>query len=273
MRVGTKCAALFCALILAVCCLLSNSAYANVKYNVKPGDTLWGIARTYHTTIQNIQRQNHLTSTTIRVHQPLVIPSKYTRHTPVKHKRQSLKIYHIVRGDTLWDIAVRHRMSVEQLKLINHLHSNTIYPGQKLLVDKSKIPHIVFNPHVKQAIRKGVPLNLIPVYQDAGRRYGIPWTVLAAIHHIETNFSTGYLVSPCGALGPMQFMPSTFRVYGVTAPGRKGRPDINNVYDAIYTAAHMLQENGYNRNPFRALYAYNHSGYYVQCVQSYAQGM
>jgi len=116
-------------------------------------------------------------------------------------------------------------------------------------------------------------VKLIPVYQAAGRAYGIPWTVLAAIHHQETDYGMGYVMNPSGTEGPMQFLPATFRSYGVTAPGQHGLPDINNVYDAIYTCAHMLAENRYRENPMAALYAYNHSLSYVRAVEQTAQSL
>ncbi len=69
----------------------------------------------------------------------------------------------------------------------------------------------------------------------------------------------------------MQFMPSTFRQYGVTAPECHGKPSINNVYDAIYTAAHMLAQDGYAQNPIEAIYEYNHSMSYVDSVEALAR--
>ena len=56
-----------------------------------------------------------------------------------------------------------------------------------------------------------IPEQYIPVYQEAAETYGIPWTLFAAHHRIETRFSTmDPLLSPVGAEGHMQFMPCTF---------------------------------------------------------------
>lgn len=66
-----------------------------------------------------------------------------------------------------------------------------------------------------------IPEEYIPIYKEAAEVYGIPWTLLAAHHRIETRFSTmDPLLSPVGAEGHMQFMPCTF--VGWTYPGCSG---------------------------------------------------
>lgn len=147
-------------------------------------------------------------------------------------------------------------------------------PGQKLAVyqplknPRQSMNSTYFNINHNTVNKAGIPIQLIPVYQAAGKTYGIPWMALAAIHRIETDFSTQPLVSAAGAEGPMQFMPSTFARYAVTAPECHGEPNINNVYDAIYTTAHMLAAAGYAKNPVEALYQYNHSMLYVESVRT-----
>ncbi|MFD1675627.1 NlpC/P60 family protein [Alicyclobacillus fodiniaquatilis] len=126
------------------------------------------------------------------------------------------------------------------------------------------------SPNVDGAIP--VPKALIPVYEAAGQKYNVTWTVLAAIHYVETNFSMGDSpTSSKGAEGPMQFEPSTFAEYGVTAPGQSCSPNIQNLYDAIYTAAHYLSANGFAQNPDQAIFQYNHAGWYVEEVMSDAR--
>ena len=142
-----------------------------------------------------------------------------------------------------------------------------------------------------------IPEEYIPVYKEAAEAYGIPWTLLAAHHRIETRFSTmDPLLSPVGAEGHMQFMPCTF--VGWTYPGCSGlgkgeipekdktNPAIIKEYggygvdgngdgiadpydieDAIYSAANYLSISGAADGDLeKAIFNYNHSEKYVQDV-------
>src|SRR6185436_9399087 len=64
-----------------------------------------------------------------------------------------------------------------------------------------------------------IPPFLLPIYQAAGIQYSVPWQVLAAINEIETDYGRNLSVSSAGALGWMQFMPSSWAMYGVDANG------------------------------------------------------
>jgi cell wall-associated NlpC family hydrolase len=106
------------------------------------------------------------------------------------------------------------------------------------------------------------PKRLVPIYKAAARRYGVPWTVLAAINAIETDYGRDTQVSSAGAIGWMQFMPATWRKYGVDADGT-GAADPDNARDAIFAAARLLAANGGSKHLRRAVFAYNHAGWYV----------
>ncbi len=88
-----------------------------------------------------------------------------------------------------------------------------------------------------------IPPFLLPIYQACGTQYGIPWQVLASINRIETAFGTNLNVSSAGARGWMQFMPATWRAYGVDA-NSDGRRDPYNPVDAICAAARYLRASG-----------------------------
>jgi hypothetical protein len=110
-----------------------------------------------------------------------------------------------------------------------------------------------------------VPPFLLSIYQAAGIEYGVRWEVLAAINEIETDYGRNLNVSSAGALGWMQFMPSTWQMYGTDA-NKDGRKDPYNPVDAIFAAARYLQAAGYEQDVRRAIFAYNHADWYVDSV-------
>jgi hypothetical protein len=110
-----------------------------------------------------------------------------------------------------------------------------------------------------------VPIFLLPIYQAAGIQYGIRWEVLAAINEIETDYGRNLNVSSAGAVGWMQFMPSTWKMYGVDA-NKDGRKDPFNPVDAIFASARYLRAAGGDQDIQKAVFAYNHAGWYVDSV-------
>jgi hypothetical protein len=110
-----------------------------------------------------------------------------------------------------------------------------------------------------------IPPFLLPIYQAAGIEYDVPWQVLAAINEIETDYGRNLSVSSAGAVGWMQFMPETWKKYGVDATG-SGYADPYNPVDAIFAAARYLHAAGASKNISNAIFSYNHAGWYVQSV-------
>jgi hypothetical protein len=101
-------------------------------------------------------------------------------------------------------------------------------------------------------------------YAEAQSLTGVHWTYLAAINLVETRMGRIRGASPAGARGPMQFMPSTWAMYGAGG-------DINNPRDAILAAARLLRANGAPENMAAALYRYNPSEHYVRAITQYAR--
>src|SRR3954453_6572393 len=110
-----------------------------------------------------------------------------------------------------------------------------------------------------------VPVFLLPIYQAAGIQYGVRWEILAAINEIETDYGRNLNVSTAGAVGWMQFIPSTWRRYGVDGNKDK-RKDPYNPVDAIFAAARYLKAAGYEKDVRRSIFAYNHADWYVDSV-------
>ena len=110
-----------------------------------------------------------------------------------------------------------------------------------------------------------IPPFLLPIYQAAGSEYGVPWQVLAAINEIETDYGRNLNVSSAGAVGWMQFLPSSWKAYGLDA-NNDGLEDPYNPVDAIFAAARYLRAAGADEDLRRAIFAYNHADWYVESV-------
>jgi hypothetical protein len=130
-------------------------------------------------------------------------------------------------------------------------------------------------PVVAGHVPSGKPTSYIQLFQESAARYcpGLPWEVLAAIGQIESGFGANTGPSSAGALGPMQFLPSTWAVWGISGFGAKGPPDINDPFDAVPSAARYLCAAG-GSTPAglpRAIFAYNHADWYVSEVLALAR--
>jgi membrane-bound lytic murein transglycosylase B len=117
------------------------------------------------------------------------------------------------------------------------------------------------------AVRVGRALPatvLLRYYRQAERRFRVRWEVLAAVNFVESAFNKLRSRSTAGAQGPMQFLPSTWRRYGLGG-------DVHDPHDAILGAANYLHAAGAPRSYRRALLAYNPSALYVDAVLRYAR--
>ncbi len=104
-------------------------------------------------------------------------------------------------------------------------------------------------------------------YAEAQRRFGVPWSVLAAVHLVETRMGRIIGLSTAGAQGPMQFIAGTWTRYGLGG-------DVWNSRDAILGAANYLAAtgaaDGTDTGLDNALFSYNNDSRYVQAVRDYA---
>jgi membrane-bound lytic murein transglycosylase B len=116
-------------------------------------------------------------------------------------------------------------------------------------------------------VAPAAPAGLLrAAYGEAQRRFGVDWSVLAAVNFVESAFGRVRSASEAGARGPMQFLPSTWRRYGMGG-------DIQDPRDAILGAANLLRHAGAARDLDGALYAYNHSTAYAGAVRRFAARM
>ncbi len=111
------------------------------------------------------------------------------------------------------------------------------------------------------------------LYKEAAKQYGFgeDWYVLAAVGKVESNHGENMGSSSAGAMGPMQFLPSTWETAGVDGNG-DGVANIMDPRDAIPAAARYLETGGAPRDWYRALFTYNHADWYVVKVLGVAEG-
>jgi hypothetical protein len=121
----------------------------------------------------------------------------------------------------------------------------------------------------------GRPADYLQLFQASAARYcpGLSWTVLAAIGQIESADGQNVGPSTAGALGPMQFLPSTWATWGIDGFGDTGTPDIMNPFDAVPSAARLLCADGATTGAAglrQAIFDYNHADWYVNEVLTLA---
>lgn len=114
--------------------LPSTTASTNT-YIVKAGDTLYGIANKYNTTVDTLKSLNNLTSNTLSIGQVLKLPSSGTTSTDT---------YTVKSGDTLYAIANKYNTTVDALKSLNNLTSNTLSIGQTLKIPSNSSDNVVY---------------------------------------------------------------------------------------------------------------------------------
>jgi peptidoglycan DL-endopeptidase CwlO len=147
-------------------------------------------------------------------------------------------------------------------------------------------------PVASQSARGSIPASYLTLFQSIGKRYGVPWTVLAGIGKVESDDGQSSLpgvhskANAFGAAGPMQIgiggaagnqwggaavHPAREKVNGVaTDADGDGIASVYDPADAIAGAAKYLLEHGVLSNVQQAIFAYNHLESYVQAVLYWA---
>jgi hypothetical protein len=141
-------------------------------------------------------------------------------------------------------------------------------PAGKIEVLRSQLP-------VATAPAGAKPANYLQLFKASAAGYcpGLSWTVLAAIGQIESADGTNVGPSSAGALGPMQFLPSTWAQWGIDGFGETGPPNVLDPYDAVPSAARLLCADGAaagGQSLYHAIFDYNHAGWYVSEVLALA---
>jgi transglycosylase-like protein with SLT domain len=148
-----------------------------------------------------------------------------------------------------------------KVRAVLGVHGKVVNLVQVVRVTTLPVAPVVFRPGE-------VPVNYLALYKDSAAEYcpGLSWTVLASIGEIESGDGANDGPSSAGALGPMQFMPGTWAIWGTDGFGQKGSPDIMNPLDAVPSAARLLCGDGATtgaKGLSQAIFDYNHAVWYV----------
>ena len=124
--------------------LKSPLSQSTIKYIVKAGDTLYKIALEYDTTVEEIKKINKLNSNTLSINQELIIPQK--ENIPPENNEIETSIYTVQKGDSLWSIAQKYNLTVDDLIELNNLKKLTLQIGQQLLIPKvvNNLPNNIY---------------------------------------------------------------------------------------------------------------------------------
>lgn len=122
-------------------------------YVVQKGDSLWSISSKLGVSVSDIKKSNNLSSNNLSIGQVLIIPSKKIDD---EESKADENVYVVKKGDSLWLIAKNYNTSVDEIKRLNNLSSNTLSIGQKL-----KIPNAITSNEITYTVKKGDSLWLI----------------------------------------------------------------------------------------------------------------
>lgn len=111
----------------------SSSSDVGVYYTVMAGDTLYGIAKKFNLTVDELKKMNNLSSNNLSINQKLLVSG-----TALDNSNVDYDTYVVKSGDSLWSIASKFNTTVDKLKSVNNLSSNLLSIGQKLLIPKSE---------------------------------------------------------------------------------------------------------------------------------------
>ena len=125
-------------------------------------------------------------------------------------------------------------------------------------------------------VRKVEPISkkrYMKLYKKSAKKYGFKkdWHILAAVGKVESDHGKNMGPSSAGAMGPMQFLPSTWKTSGVDGNG-DGVANVMDPEDAIPAAAKYLKTGGAPKDWYAALFSYNHADWYVKKVLGVAEG-
>lgn len=101
-----------------------------MNYTVTQFDTMSSIANQFEVPVNELMAYNNLTSNSfLYPGMIIIIPPRRPRPRPPQNQ-----IYVVRRGDTIWSIANRFGVSVQNIMFANNLTFPIVFPGQRLII-------------------------------------------------------------------------------------------------------------------------------------------
>ena len=136
-------------------------------YTVKSGDSLWSISRKFGVSVNELKKVNNLSSNLLSIGQNLIIPGK--------KNNTSSNEYVVKKGDTLYGIANKYNVSVDNLKSYNNLSTDSLSIGQIIKIPDNKVNS---NEYV---VKSGDSLYSI------SRKYGVSVDDLMSVNNLKST--------------------------------------------------------------------------------------
>ena len=175
-------------------------------YRVQRGDSLYGIAQSFQTTVPNLMRWNDLASNRIYPGDSLIVyygvrgdmatPPRVSAPAATTATASSGSaasagaaaergLYTVRRGDSLYEIAQRFDVSVDQLKSWNNRGSNTIHPGDRLVVYSSQFADSSAAPAAARTTTQNYTVRRGDSPYEIAQRFGVDLNSLLAANGLN----------------------------------------------------------------------------------------
>lgn len=173
----------------------SFTLHAQTKHTVKAKETLFSISKKYHVTIDDIKKWNHLKNNDIFIGQVLIVSDPFInpqKNVSLEQPKESTEIHIVKKGESLFSIAKKYKITISDLKQLNGLKSNSLAIGQKLIVKLPESSNLLTSKQSEFLSLETFKKHRVAEnenLEDILRRYKISFSELQALNP-EINLKT-----------------------------------------------------------------------------------